>query len=132
MNNLQWAILFLVAFTVIAMIWFARTMIPDISISPHTTYAPALTPSTQQASALSSGPKVTVIGNPKSVDTLKNKLSYVPIDRVELKTVDSYRVQNGQKILVFQDGSQRYLTPDEYRQLSAGVRLRFEYKRAQP
>lgn len=133
MNNLQWTILFLVAFAAIGMIWFAKTIIPSISVEPRMTFTPAPTPTANTVvSSNSSGPTVVVIGATKTGVIPVYKESFTPIRKLEANKISNYRVQGGRKVLVFSDGSESFLTDEEYKQLPAGVRFRFEYKQGQP
>lgn len=133
MNNLQWTILFLIAFFSIGMIWFAKTFIPEINITPKTAIISTENPTISQAlPTTSDGPKVTIVGAKKPVVVPIAKQSYTPARDIKLNTISNYRIQNGRKVLVFSDGSETFLTDDEYKQLPPEVRLRFEYRQGKP
>lgn len=130
MNNLQWTILFLVAFAAIGMIWFAKTFIPSIEIGPKVVFTPASSPDANQTPA-STGPRVVIVGTKSNIVPVY-KENYTPIHKLEASKISSYRIQGGRKVLVFSDGSETFLTDEEYKQLPAGVRFRFEYTQGQP
>ncbi len=132
MNNLQWTILFLIAFFCIGIIWFARTYIPEINITAKSFSAPENPTISQTPRAKGDGPKVTILGSKKATVVPLAKYSYTPARDLSLSNISSYRIQNGRKVLVFKDGSQTYLSDEDYRQLSPGVRLRFEYRQGKP
>lgn len=132
MNNLQWTVLFLVAFVAIGMIWFAKTYIPSINIGPKVTYVS--TPNLAVSDFTSdnkTGPEVVIIGSKKSGILPVYKESFTPLRNLEAYKIN-YRIQNGRKVLAFSDNSEIFLTDDEYKQLPAGVRFRFEYTQGRP
>lgn len=53
-------------------------------------------------------------------------------EHITLSMIREIRENNGQKVLVFSDGSELELTPYMITQLTPEVRLRVEYKRGRP